>query len=88
MTINRSDRNSLLEMVNQTGFALDDTQLYLDTHPCDQAALEYFQQISAMYKNAVAAYTAQYGPLTASESSGAAYWSWVSDPWPWEGGAN
>ena len=38
------------------------------------------------YENARKAYEAQFGPLTASASRESAYWSWVEDPWPWEGG--
>lgn len=79
---------SLPDQVNQAGFALDEAQLYLDTHPCDTAALEYFRQVSAMYQSAVSAYEKQFGPLMASDTSGQAYWSWISDPWPWEGGTN
>lgn len=81
-------RQSLLARVNETGFAVDDANLYLDTHPCDQAALAYFQQAAAMYQNAVNAYSAQFGPLMAVDSTDVNYWSWISDPWPWEGGFN
>ena len=28
----------------------------------------------------------RFGPLTASANTDAAYWSWINDPWPWEGG--
>lgn len=81
-------RQSLLARVNETGFAVDDANLYLDTHPCDQAALAYFQHASAMYRDAVNAYSAQFGPLMAVDSTDINYWSWISDPWPWEGGLN
>lgn len=74
--------------VNRAGFALDDAQLFLDTHPCDQGALAYFNQMSAAYKEALNAYSAQYGPLIAALNSDTSYWSWISDPWPWEGGMN
>ena len=77
---------SLLQAVNQTGFAALEANLYLDTHPCDMEALSYFNQMMEAYKNAKAAYEAQFGPLNAGSMSENAYWSWVSDPWPWEGG--
>lgn len=81
-------RQALLARVNQAGFAVDDANLYLDTHPCDQDALAYFQQARAMYQEAVNAYSAQFGPLMAVDSTDTNYWSWISDPWPWEGGFN
>ena len=69
-------RGALLQAVNQTSFAVVEANLYLDTHPCDMEA----------YKNAKAAYEAQFGPLNAGNVTENAYWTWVSDPWPWEGG--
>ncbi len=81
-------REALLRKIDQMGFAVDDTQLYLDTHTCDTAALAYFNQVSEMYRNAVATYEAQFGPLMAYRSNDTAYWSWIEDPWPWEGGQN
>ena len=51
MTNSNSDtRQSLLMQVTRAGFALDDAQLFLDTHPCDPGAMAYFQQMSGAYK--------------------------------------
>lgn len=77
---------SMLQAVNQTGFAVVEANLYLDTHPCDREALSYLNQMLEAYKNAKTAYEAQFGPLTAGGAAENAYWTWVSDPWPWEGG--
>ena len=30
----------LWQTINEAGFAMDDINLYLDTHPCDQEALK------------------------------------------------
>ena len=75
-----------LREVDQAGFAVVDANLYLDTHPCDAAAIDYYNQMANAYRNAAAAFEAQFGPLTASANTDAAYWSWINDPWPWEGG--
>ena len=46
MNMNNSQRNSqmnrrqLMNHINQVSFAVDDVELYLDTHPCDTEALE------------------------------------------------
>ena len=37
--------NTLLQKVYETGFALDEITLYLDTHPTDKQAMEYYQYI-------------------------------------------
>ena len=79
-------RDAMLMQVNQASFAALDTSLYLDTHPCDSQALAYYNQMVNQTHNLKATYETQFGPLTASASSDTAYWSWVSDPWPWEGG--
>ena len=72
-------RGAMLQAVNQTSFAVVEANLYLDTHPCDMEALSYLNQMMEAYKNAKA-------PLNAGNVTENAYWTWVSDPWPWEGG--
>ena len=37
-------RNELLEWINVVSFAVDDVKLFLDTHPCNMEALEYFEE--------------------------------------------
>ena len=80
--------DTALMQVGQASFALVEANLYLDTHPCDAPAMAYFHQMAQAYQTAKEAYEAQFGPLTATASSDTAYWSWVNDPWPWEGGNN
>lgn len=58
-------RGAMLQAVNQTSFAVVEANLYLDTHPCDMEALSYLNQMMEAYKNAKAAYEAQFGPLNA-----------------------
>ena len=44
MTENKPNRNELLEWINVVSFAVDDVKLFLDTHPCNMDALEYFEE--------------------------------------------
>ena len=37
-------RNDLLRELNEVSFAVDETKLYLNTHPCDEEALICFQE--------------------------------------------
>ena len=37
------DQMRLLKFISQVSFALTETNLYLDTHPCDKVALSYYQ---------------------------------------------
>ncbi|NBH73038.1 spore coat protein CotJB [Clostridiaceae bacterium] len=77
--------NALLQKVYETGFALDEVNLYLDTHPADSQAMEYYQYIQKANQDAVAAYEQSYGPLMANQVD-ANTWNWINSPWPWEGG--
>ena len=79
------DCDMLLKQVYETSFAMDDVVLYLDTHPDDQDALEYFFYVMGMRQQAVMAYEAQCGPLMVEGVMDENYWTWINDPWPWEG---
>ena len=79
--------NALLQKVYETGFALDEVTLYLDTHPSDNQAIEYYQYVKRMNQEAMAAYEKVYGPLMINQVIGNG-WNWVNNPWPWEGGCN
>ena len=68
-----ASREAMLREVDQAGFAVVDANLYLDTHPCDAAAIDYYNQMANAYRNAAAAFEAQFGPLTASANTDAAY---------------
>jgi spore coat protein JB len=79
------DREVLMLRIQQTDFLLVDLQLYLDNHPDCAAALEDFNQLSAVSGELKSAYQAQYGPLMnyGADASGAR-WTWTDEPWPWE----
>ncbi len=76
----------LLREVQELEFALIELNLYLDTHPDDEAALSTFNKLSARYAEARRAYEEQVGPLVNYGHSGPARepWRWVEEPWPWE----
>ena len=44
MTEQKPCRNDLLNWINVVSFAVDDVKLFLDTHPCNQEALVYFEE--------------------------------------------
>lgn len=78
------------------GFALTDAGLFLDTHPGDRAALEFYRETERKYTEAAEDYGKQFGPLTLMGRNGkkdpndtedpgkAKEWNWVKEPWPWE----
>ena len=89
MTCQKMNRRELFNYINEISFAVDDTKLFLDTHPWDQNALLFFNECSRKAERSITGicfclrlrlrlYTA-----TACESD---YWSWINEPWPWQEG--
>ncbi len=78
------DREKLMQYIEEISFAMDDVVLYLDTHPNDQNALNYYEKIRVLRQQAVDSYTEHCGPLTFRDIKNCDYWAWVKQPWPWE----
>ena len=81
-------RADLLNHINEVSFAVDDVKLYLDTHPCDEEAMEFFFLYSCMRNEALKEYAENFGPLTVDTAvfSDCDKWSWIDEPWPWQEG--
>jgi spore coat protein JB len=82
---NLPSRCALLNSIYEIGFSLDDMILYLDTHPKDTSALNYYHKLHKEYHELVKLYTINYGPLYAKDVHNEKYFSWVDNPMPWEG---
>ncbi len=82
-----SYQSDMLRKIDQISFVVQDTLLYLDTHPEDEEALAFFKEYSAMRNEALESYAKEFGPLLIDNvaTSGADYWNWINQPWPWEG---
>jgi spore coat protein JB len=84
------ERDSLLKEIMACGFSAYDLHLYLDTHPFDSRAMDYFNQNIKCYNMLKADYQKKYGPLIADYET-TIPWKWIDSPWPWdksEGGMN
>ena len=87
MASNAPTRPQMLKWVDMVSFSAHEANLYLDTHPSDPAALQYFQEYTQLRKQALQDYAAMYGPLTVDLAIGSrGKWDWIQQPWPWEGG--
>lgn len=83
---NVPSRRELLQRINQYSFAVNDATLFLDTHPYDTEAMNYFQKYRALRLEAIQDYAKYYAPLLVDYAvSDKAPWSWANEPWPWEG---
>lgn len=80
-------RSELLEWINIVSFAVDDVKLFLDTHPCNMEALEYFEEFKKQRVQALKEYARYFGPLTIDTASPCEdHWTWIHEPWPWQKG--
>lgn len=82
------NRKELFSHINQVSFAVNEVQLYLDTHPCDAEALAYLKDYSRQRSHALKEYAENYGPLTidSADASCEDRWNWINEPWPWQEG--
>lgn len=80
--MDRAQMELLLEIM-EVSFVLDETSLYLDTHPDDERALRLHNNASQRYHELKNMYQARYGPLTNRDMSKFP-WAYIDGPWPWE----
>jgi spore coat protein JB len=74
-----------LRELQEVDFALVELNLYLDTHPYDQQAIEQFNCLSKTRRKMVRRYEKYFGPLyNFGLSSNRAPDGWSKGPWPWE----
>ena len=81
-----NNQEQAMQTVRETGFALTDITLFLDTHPNDEKAMDYYNKYQQMHKEARSEYEKKYGPLTSNAVDTNNGWTWTQNPWPWEGG--
>jgi spore coat protein JB len=79
-----NDKNKLFRDIQIVSFAIDDVKLFLDTHPHDENALNYFRHYRDLLQEMRTQYIERFGPLTAMNSKAENTWNWVEGPWPWE----
>lgn len=79
-------RGPLLQKIRELAFCMYDLNLYLDTHPHDEDALTLYHKYHKQYDTMLQMYCCNYGPLNTNEVTAETVWTWINDPWPWEGG--
>ena len=79
-----NDREYLMQRIQMLDFALLDCGLFLNTHPCDPGALEYYRQHKEMRDMAKAEYQAIYGAVGYDDNQPIYKWEWCEGLWPWQ----
>lgn len=81
-----NEQQKLMEAVYTNGFALDEARLFLNTHPTDRQALDFYRRKAEHYRQALHAYEEKFGPIRPENGVQDGRWAWAEGPWPWEGG--
>lgn len=80
-----NEREKMMHHVCMHSLAVFDVGLFLDSHPHNQKALQYYHEQQKMLQEAVRAYQEKFGPLTHNDVTNQKMWNWIDGPWPWEG---
>lgn len=80
------NRDQLLKDIGIVDFTLIELNLYLDTHPNDRNAMEYFNHYNKIRTQLTREFSRDYFPLNIYLSDGTKEWKWSMAPLPWEGG--
>lgn len=83
-----NEQEKLLHDIGVLDFVVIELALYLDTHPADRNAMEYYNHYNRMTNQAKKDYAEKFGPLTLAlaDTSDCSEWNWATLPMPWEGG--
>ncbi len=77
-------RDILLKKLSSYAFAAHELKLFLDTHPHDRETLKKLEEYEVKAKELKKEFEDKYG-LIKRKTDNTSFWSWVNDPWPWEG---
>ncbi len=75
----------MLNDISIVDFVLVDLSLYLDTHPFDQEAMEYFNHYVRNKNKMSRDFSIRFFPLTKDLAESNKEWRWGAAPLPWEG---
>ena len=78
-------RNAVEKRISAYRFALYDLALYLDSHPCDEKAMQLRALYTTRLCQLIDEYEQHYGKYVMTVSDVQEHWTeWVKDPWPWD----
>lgn len=80
-----NEKTRLLHHIGVVDFVMVELTLYLDTHPKDKEALEYFNHYSRVKHQLMKEFAAKFYPLSRDYADCGKEWTWVMAPNPWEG---
>lgn len=79
-----TEREELLKNIKMYDFLVVEARLFLDTHPMNKQAIDYFNKYVTKKKELEKEYNEKYGPINDTDTSDPNKWLWALEPWPWE----
>lgn len=79
-----NEKEKLMKRIQMCDFVLIETALYLDAHPDNKEAIEYYNKHLKMKQAAMAEYQEKFGVLTQNTEIRGNRWEWVDGGWPWQ----
>ncbi len=79
----KTEQEKLLHRLQVADFALHESALYLDGHPYDRAAMEYYGKMREKHDALTREYEEMFGPVTYFGNL-SQDWQWSEGPWPWQ----
>ncbi|MCL2638363.1 MAG: spore coat protein CotJB [Oscillospiraceae bacterium] len=81
---NKQECSALMDKLCEASFFAHDLNLYLDTHPDDEAALEMFREACNQSEACREAFESCCYPLRACSAGHEGEWDWLDGAWPSE----
>ena len=81
-----NQKEELFLDIGIVSFTLLELAMFLDTHPNDRTAMEYFNHYVWIKTELEREFSMKYYPLSLSMAESNKEWRWGMAPLPWEGG--
>ncbi|MDR0963999.1 MAG: spore coat protein CotJB [Clostridium sp.] len=78
-------RDQLYREIGIVDFVLVELCEFLDTHPTDVQALDYYSHYVKIKNQMMKEFSQKYYPLSKDYQEGNGEWKWGAAPLPWEG---
>ncbi len=78
------DQRNLRYYIDAVSFTALDTAMFLDTHPRNREATQYFHKYNKARSQALKEYNNRFGPLMIDQVNDDNFMRWINNPWPWE----
>lgn len=76
---------SLLKEIQKVEFAVIELNLFLDTHPDNEKALNDYNKYTVDLSKLKKEYRMKHGPFANfGHGTSDLPWQWIESPWPWE----